>query len=203
MRQKGRRVSDLDAQLRQRLDGQNASREQLDRLWWELFDESFTTRQGRDVFLSTARFLETGEAGPADLGFRLGGWEIDLGKAAVQAGLVSAFLGGVLAVMGVDQVPVEVLPAVIPLVFDIRRCRLTASQEKVLAELTVNPEVRDATLTADQLYAQLPDKTQADLSRLDFEDFIDAFRRAGVADVADDEVTVRPVEQSRLRITFR
>jgi hypothetical protein len=99
----------------------------------------------------------------------------------VQAGLVGVFLGAALAVLGVGQVPVEVLPAVVPLVFDVRRSRLTASQEYVLAQLVLQPEVQAGPLPVSELYDRLPAEVRDDLSRVDFEDFLDACRRAGGA----------------------
>jgi hypothetical protein len=197
-------MPELADQLRAELaDDRSVSDAELDRLWWSYFDESFATRRGREVFLRTVRYLDTGDAEGGDLDFRLGGWQVDLGKTAVQAGLVSAFLGGVLAVLGVDQVPVEVLPAVVPLVFDIRRSRLTKSQEYVLAQLTVDPAVRGGERTVDELYAAMPPEVRESVSRVDFEDFVEAFRRAGVATTDGGTVTVTTPENARFRITFQ
>lgn len=180
------------------------SRDDLEQFWWRHFPESFNTRRGRDVFLEAVHYAETGGTRSADLEFRLGGWEIDLSKTAVQAGLVTAFLGGALTVLGADQIPVEVLPTVIPLVFDIRRARLTPGEEYVLAELTMHPDVRDGKLTAAQLYDTLPAQIRDDLSEVDFQDFLDACRRAGVADQQDDgTIALKPVTEAGFRLTIK
>lgn len=201
-------MNELDGYLIGLLTGpggnERVSREDLEQLWWRHFPESFGTRRGRDVFLEAAHYAGTGEPRPADLEFRLGGWEIDLGKTAVQAGLVTAFLGGALAVLGVDQVPVELLPTVIPLVFDIRRARLTPSQEYILAELTMHHDVRAGKLTAADLYATLPTRIRDDLSEVDFQDFLDACRRAGVADHQDDRtIALKPGTEAGFRLTIK
>lgn len=189
-------AEDLEAFVGRR----EVSAEQLDELWWSWFDDGFAARRGRDVFLDGIRCAEVPNA-RGELAFRLGGWQIDLGKTAAQVALVSGMLGGVLAVMGVPEVPVEVLPAVAPLVFDIRRSRLTKKQEYVLAELVVQPAVRQG-MSADELYERLPESTRDDLSRADFEDFLDAARRAGLSTQADEMVVLAPKDQARFRVTF-
>ena len=78
-----------------------------------------------------------------------------------------------------------VAPAVLPLLFDVRQVRLGPSEEIVLAELRLSPEARAGGLTADELYARLAPQTQRQLSRLDFADFLDQVRRAGLADPGD------------------
>lgn len=197
-------MPDLETALRDGCGGSDViAADDLDRLWWGWFDDSYGGRRGRDTFLAVLRYLDTGADPDAELSFRLGGWEIDLGKTAVQAGLVSAFIGGILAVMGVDHVPVQVVPAVMPLVFDIRRSRLTASQEYVLAELVVQSDVRDGSLTAAELYGHLSAETRDAISRTEFEDFLDACRRAGVSDRDGDTIALSSADKAKFRITFR
>lgn len=58
--------------------------------------------------------------------------------------MVIVFLGGILEVMDVDHVPVEVLPAVVPLVFDICRSRLSVSAGYPQVQLVVQPRFATA-----------------------------------------------------------
>jgi len=85
----------------------------------------------------------------------------------------------------------------------VHQVRLTRSQELVLAELQLTPEARSGGLTAEELYAKLPYQIRNQLSWLDFVDFLDQVRRAGLADpVADDRLILRAPDNARLRITL-
>jgi hypothetical protein len=180
------------------------SRDDLDGLWSRLFPDSFSTRRGRSVFLqSIAANTDSTAAGGTDLEFTAGGWEIDLSRAATQTMVATAFLGGLLTVLGAAQLPAAVATAVLPLLFDVRRVTLKASEQEILADLVGSPEL-DGGMTPDELYAVLSPVVRDQLSRLEFADFLDTCYRAGVLDRGPDgTVRVRPVEQARFRISLR
>jgi hypothetical protein len=182
--------------------GQRVSRDDLSDLWASLFPDTFNSRQARSVFLSS---VEAGlGADPADgLEFRAGGWEIDLSRAATKTIVATSFLGGLLAMLGTAQLPAAVATAVIPLLFDGRRVKLKASEHEILADLTGNTDNAEGR-TASELYEALTPDIRAELSRLEFADFLDSCRRAGLIDEnADGTIRVRPADQARFRITLK
>ncbi|MGO9216540.1 MAG: hypothetical protein ACLP5E_02015 [Streptosporangiaceae bacterium] len=85
----------------------------------------------------------------------------------------------------------------------MHQVRLKPSEEIVLAELQLTPEAHSGGLTAEQLYARLTEQTRNQLSWLDFTDFLDQVRRAGLADpAAGGRLVLRAPDNARLRITL-
>jgi hypothetical protein len=67
----------------------------------------------------------------------------------------------------------------------------------------LTPEARSGGLAAEELYAKLPYQIRDQLSWLDFVDFLDQVRRAGLADpAADDRLILRAPDSARLRIAL-
>ncbi|MDQ1250277.1 MAG: hypothetical protein QG597_4656 [Actinomycetota bacterium] len=176
----------------------------LERLWSALIPQnSFATRRGRDAFLDAIQ-ARAGEDSGTNLEFRPGGWQVDMHKGLVQSVVAGALIAGLLVVLGSTQIPAALVPTIIPLFFDVEKVRLTAGQEHLLAEIVARSERADGSLTIDELYGQLPAPTRDAVSHLDFVDFIEACRRAGVADVApDDTVALRALDQATFRVTLR
>lgn len=172
-------------------------------LWAQMFPgQDGATRTGLRTFQTAFRAAADTEVEQA-LDLRSGGWVIDLRGGLVRGALATAFLAGVLAASGVTGLLPLVAPAVLPLLFDVHQVRLTRSQELVLAELQLTPEARSGGLTAEELYAKLPYQIRDQLSWLDFVDFLDQVRRAGLADpAADDRLILRAPDNARLRITL-
>lgn len=194
---------ELEAFVLARLDPAttHATREDLDGLWTGLFPDTFTARQARAAFLDAVEAGLGGGAG-TQLEFRAGGWEVDLSNTAVKTAVLTAFLGGLLALLGTDQLPAVVATAVIPLLFDVRRVTLKASEHEILADLVGSQDADGR--TADALYAALTPDIRAELSRLEFTDFLDSCRRAGLLDeAADGTVRVLPPERARFRISLK
>jgi len=210
-------VTDLAEVLRQRLDKASQEpgtadaaasapltvhSEDLERLWSDLMPDTYAGRRGLDVFLQAVQ-AAADETPDADLQFRPGGWQVDLRRGAVQSVIAAALIAGLLIALGATAIPAAVVTAVVPLFFDIKRVALTPGQEYLLAELVGHKEALDGTLTPRELYDQLTDEVRAQLSFMDFADFLDTCRRAGLADTsATGTVTVRPADDARLRITL-
>jgi hypothetical protein len=210
-------VTDLAEVLRQRLDeasqepGTGAAAagaaltvrsEDLERLWSDLMPDTYAGRRGLDVFLQAVQ-AAAGETADADLQFRPGGWQVDLRRGAVQSVIAAALIGGLLIALGATAIPAAVVTAVVPLFFDIKRVTLTPGQEYLLAELVGHKEALDGTRTPRELYDQLTDEVRGQLSYMDFADFLDTCRRAGLADTSGaGTVTVRPSDDARFRITW-
>lgn len=177
---------------------------ELEEFWEELFADTYEGRRGRNAFVDAV--LAHAEASHTDaaLEFRPGGWQVKLAAASVKGVLGGALLAGLLVAIGATGIPAAVVAAIVPNLFDIEKVRLTASQEYILADLVGHREALDGTVTADQLYDRMPAETRADVSRPDFAEFLDACRRAGLADFGPDStVTLRPSDKARFRITWR
>jgi hypothetical protein len=141
-----------------------------------------------DVFLATVN-----PAQQAQLQYKPGGWTIKLSESALKTGVVTSLLGGILVGAGITGLPALLIPAVVPLMFEVEKVRLTRSEQEVFAELSWRDEAR--ALTADDLYAKLPMEIQDELSKLDFFDFLEKCRRAGlVEEQKSPQSVVKPVE---------
>jgi len=210
-------VTDLAEVLRQRLDeasqepGTGAAAagaaltvrsEDLERLWSDLMPDTYAGRRGLDVFLQAVQ-AAADETADADLQFRPGGWQVDLRRGAVQSVIAAALIGGLLIALGATAIPAAVVTAVVPLFFDIKRVALTPGQEYLLTELVGHKEALDGTRTPRELYDQMTDEVRGQLSYMDFADFLDTCRRAGLADTSGaGTVTVRSADDARFRITW-
>lgn len=178
------------------------SSEDLEQLWSDLMPDTYAGRRGLDIFLQAVQ-AGIGETPDADLQFRPGGWQVDLRRGAVQSVIAAALIAGFLVALGATAIPAAVVPAVVPMFFDIQRVTLTPGQQYLLAELVGHKAALDGTHTPRELYDQLTDEVRAQLSFMDFTDFLDTCRRAGLADTsATGTVTVRPAMEARFRITL-
>lgn len=204
-------MTDLAEVLRQPLDEGNRDRdgapltvgsEDLERLWSDLVPDSYAGRRGLDVFLEAVQ--TSGQEPDADLQFRPGGWQVDLGRGVAQSVIAAALIAGLLTVLGATAIPAAVVTAVVPLFFDVSRVSLTPGEEYLLAELVARKESLDGTLTPRELYDQLTDDVREQLSFMDFTDFLDTCHRAGLADTsATGTIMLRPSEAARFRITLK
>jgi hypothetical protein len=194
----------LQASLTASADPAAVTADDLAALWAQMFPgQDGATRTGLRTFQTAFRAAVADTEGEEALDLRSGGWVIDLRGGLVRGALATAFLAGVLAASGVTGLLPLVAPAVLPLLFDVHQVRLTRSQELVLAELQLTPEARSGGLTAEELYAKLPYQIRNQLSWLDFVDFLDQVRRAGLADpAADGRLILRAPDNARLRITL-
>ena len=180
------------------------SADDLAAVWAQMFpSQDGAARTGLRTFQTVFRAAIAESGGEEALNLRGGGWSVDLRGGLVRTALATAFIAGVLAASGVTGLLPLVAPAVLPLLFDVHQVRLKPSQELVLAELQLTPRARSGGLTADELYALLPSQIQDQLSRLDFADFLDQVRRAGLADrTADGRLTLRTPDNARLKISI-
>lgn len=162
-----------------------------------------------DAYFSTFEeaFLQT--AAPdrhRSLAFGPGGWTVKVSEASIKTGLTTALLTTALVASGSAGIPALVIPAVLPLFFDVEKVRLSKSEEGLLAQLTLREDARSG--TADELYARLPDDVREDLSKREFTDFLEKCRRAGLADESESGSIVNPDakftlrDQAKFRVTI-
>lgn len=180
------------------------SADDLAALWAQMFPgQDGATWTGLRTFQTAFRAAVADVEGEEALNLRSGGWAIDLRGGLIRTALATAFIAGVLAASGVTGLLPLVAPAVLPLLFDVHQVRLSRSQELILAELQLTPEARSGGLTDKELYARLTEQTRNQLSWLDFVDFLDQVRRAGLAEpAADGRLVLRAPDNARLRLSL-
>jgi hypothetical protein len=138
------------------------------------------------------------------LSMRPGGWTIDLSAAAARSAIAAALIAGAMWPLGLDQLPAFVLPAVLPMLIDVRRSVLTRTEKALLLELRLAAhDDLDYPWPAAALYGRLPEHVREQVSPTDFADFLDALVAAGHADPAGyEEYRVRPAGRPAwLRLT--
>ncbi len=135
---------------------------------------------------------------------RPGGWVVDTTNSLARAAVTTAVMTAVLYAGGFDQIPAYILPAVLPLVVDLDRVKLSRSDRKLLALLRINAgTAAGQQVNSDDLYNRIPDNVRQDVSPLDFADFVDRLIAAGEADdVGADDVVLRD-EPRWIRISFQ
>ena len=155
-----------------------------------------------EVFLSSIRTEESG-ALSEELHYSPGGWILKFWSGATRSVILSALMWAMLSMAGYPQLPIVVIPAVLPLLFDVEKVRLSASQECVYTALTLQPEVREKKLGAEELYSALPEKMRDELSFLDFIEFLEACYKSGLAQKhGDGDLTVHREENRSFRLTI-
>lgn len=180
--------------LWQGLEGGHAS-SGLESNEWDASDEGYL------AFIAAAHTLDRTSGEQLDL--RAGGWTVDATGGLIRTGLCGALLTGVLALAGVTALSPVILPAVLPLLFDVRRARVSASHQELLAEIVVLPGIAGKVLTARELYAQLPIELKDDVSPLEIAGFLDELHTAGLADKKEGGYVLRPPDKARFRVTWR
>ncbi len=130
----------------------------------------------------------------AGLQVRAGGWVVNIRSSMVRTMVAAALVGGALWHAGLDQLPGYVAPAVLPLLVDVRKVRLTRAENRLVVDLRLSQTATqmDWPWSADALYSRLPQDVQERVPPGDFADFIDRLVQAGEADPAGyDEVRLR------------
>ena len=127
------------------------------------------------------------------LEMRPGGWVVDLKASTAKFAVSAAVLTGVMVASGYDQIPAYVLPAVLPLLFDVERAKLNRGDRKLLVELrTALGRSFGQPADIDALYDRLPARVRDHVPPTDFADFIEKLVTAGEAEeLADDRVALR------------
>lgn len=162
------------------------------------------------AFVEDAFLHELTEENQEPLRFR-GGWTIALKANLLRTAVMTALITGALIHSQTPAIPSIVIPAIVPLLFEMERVKLKRSEELILLELAYKPEAKDK--TAAELYALLPEKIRKDLSELEFADFLDSCKAAGLVDEsekspgamvsAEDRFTIRPLSNPRFHVQFK
>jgi len=115
------------------------------------------------------------------LEMRPGGWVVDLKASTAKFAVSAAVLTGVMVASGYDQIPAYVLPAVLPLLFDVERAKLNRGDRKLLVELrTALGRSFGEPADIDALYDRLPARVRDHVPPTDFADFIEKLVHKGL-----------------------
>ena len=170
--------------------------DEMDRTW---FTDSFLQPLGiepdsRLGELCEDILLEAVSDGDDAFHMRPGGWRVNLAGGAVKALLVTVVLAAALFFSGADDIPLKLLPVVIPLLVDVERVRLSRRDEELLIPLRVASDgVTGMALRHEGLYNRLDPAVREQLNYGDFVDFCERLIKAGYADDAGyGEVRMRP-----------
>ena len=182
--------------------------DEMDRTW---FTDSFLQPLGiepdsRLGELCEDVLLEAVSDGDDAFHMRPGGWRVNLAGGAVKALLVTVVLAAALFFSGADDIPLELLPVVVPLLVDVERVRLSRRDEELLIPLRVaSDRVTGMALRHEGLYNRLDPAVREQLNYGDFVDFCERLIKAGYADDAGyGEVRMRPAgHPAWLRVTWR
>jgi hypothetical protein len=138
--------------------------------------DPFAVMAAEDALAANAR-------GTAVLEVRPGGWVIDTTSSLARTAVTAALMTAVMYAGGFDQIPAYVLPAILPLLVDMDRVRLSRSDRQLLAVLRFNAgAAAGQPVHPDVLYDRLPDDVRQDVSPLDFADFTERLIAVGEAD---------------------
>ena len=170
--------------------------DELDRDW---FTSSFLVSCGIDPHSDVADLCEDVLLASVlgdDAAFHLrpGGWRVNVAGTAVKALLTGALLGAALFHYGATDIPAELLPAVIPLVVDVNRVRLSRRERELLVPLRIaSAGLGEMAVSPHVLYNRLEPSVRAELTFGDFADFCDRLIAAGHLDDAGlGDVRTRP-----------
>lgn len=137
---------------------------------------------------------------------RPGGWRIDVAATTAKAALATGLLAGALFISGADHIPAELIPAVVPLLVDVDRVRLSRRDRELLVPLRVaSVGIEGMAVSPHVLYNRLDPAVAAQLNYDDFVGFCDHLVAAGEMDDAGfDEIRARPADRPAwIRITWK
>ncbi|MFJ4228423.1 hypothetical protein ACIPYV_12755 [Paenarthrobacter nicotinovorans] len=117
-----------------------------------------------DIFVSAA------DNGSGELHMRPGGWRVNLTASIARTTVASAFVAAGLFVAGADQIPLELLPAVLPLLVDIKQVRLNRQDRELLIPFhNAAAGLEGFALHPEVIYNRL---SSAERDRLNYGDFV-------------------------------
>ncbi|GAB3438965.1 hypothetical protein GCM10027517_11820 [Phycicoccus ginsengisoli] len=151
-----------------------------------------------DVLLADARTHSS------KLEVRPGGWTVNIAGSVAKAVLATALVAAGLAAAGRDDVPAELIPAVLPLVVDLAKVRLDRKERALLLPLRLATSGLAATPVHPQVvYDRLEPAVRAQLNYNDFLTFCERLIAAGELDDGGyGDIQARPGGPAWVRITF-
>lgn len=129
--------------------------------------------------------VEAVAAADAAFHMRPGGWRIDVVGTSMKTLLAASLLGAALFINGSSDVPEELLPAVLPLLIDMKRVTLNRQDRALLVPLRLAARgVEGMAVNSQVLYQRLDPAVRGQLSPGDFEDLCERLIQSGHLDDA-------------------
>ena len=132
-----------------------------------------------------------------------GGWRWDMSSGAAKSVLASGLIYGMMVAAGVTGLLPLVAPAVIPLLFEVKKVRLTREESNVIKIIGARPGVFQRGGTRSQLYATLPQEVRESLTESEFEGFVDSAIAAGVARENGEVVEILSTGETVFRLELK
>lgn len=165
-------------------------------------ENTFIDEEAKAIFSASFLYYSGNAKTDRELAFEPGGWKIQVSGSILKTSLVAASLAGVLYLSGFNTISGYVLPAVLPLLVDIEKVKLKKSEEYILAELRLNPEIKNKALTPEEIFDKLDESLKSQISLTDFIDFMDKLHISGDVTLVGKENRYIINETSTLKITF-
>ncbi len=116
-----------------------------------------------------------------DLKFLSSGWKISLSGALIKTAITTALLASAFYLLEADSIPLQLIPAIIPVLFDIERIKLSRGDKYLIGEIYAKKKLRNKFLGIEDLYKKLPNKVKKQLNKKDFYDFVEKLISVGIA----------------------
>ena len=153
-----------------------------------------------DIFLTVSANVD------GALQMRPGGWRVNVAGTVTKALLATALVSAALAVAGADDIPIELIPAVLPVIADIERVRLDRRDRAlyvpvVLASAGLEGQAVNPQIVYDRLDAVI----REEVNYGDFLAFCDRLIEAGMMDDGgyDDIKPRRAGDVAWIRVTLQ
>lgn len=130
-------------------------------------------------------------------------WTVKLSSGILKSTIMGAILTGIFFASGYTMIPGFVLPAIIPLLFDIEKVHISAKEDFILAQLTLNKQLLNEYQNPELIYDSLPEEITDELSKYDFIEFIEKMVLAGAFEQnKDSEVFIPEDGKTKFKINF-
>lgn len=107
------------------------------------------------------------------------GWKVSVTPTVIKFAVTGAILASGLVAAGVTGISAQVLPAILPFLFDFEKIELSKGDKFLLAKIKLVEEISDRTLSPELIYERLPQDLKSQLSQIDFFDFLERLEITG------------------------
>lgn len=153
-----------------------------------------------EVFLQS---IQDKDAVDSELYIKSKAWTVKLSSGILKSTIMGAILTGVFFASGYTMIPGFVLPAIIPLLFDIEKVNISAKEDFILAQLTLNNQILNKYKNPELIYDSLSEEITDELSKYDFIEFIEKMVLAGAFEQNKDSDVLIPLDgKTKFKINF-
>ncbi len=165
-------------------------------------DLGLDAAKGTEILLTAARDATLHATGSLDPAWG-GGWRWNLSEGVVKSICGSVLLAAVLSSLGVKGLAPLVIPAIIPLLFDLEKVQLERSEERVIRIIGARTGVLERYGKPERLYISLPESVRQSVTLEEFTIFLENAVSAGMVKKAGSEFEVLPDGVTVLAFTIQ